>query len=136
MQAGNRGRQVENIFITTKDCTDGVYKFFVRYYDGHGNTCNFTFNFNECAARTHEGSSYVSTSKEDKPVVDVTIRGGQITSTYFHLSKTTKENTPAYQKANMDYWKSHFPNTKTCEELISSNFIPAKVAINTLYLTT
>lgn len=39
--------QVENIVLNTPQCADGEYKYFVRYFDGHGRPCNFKFMANQ-----------------------------------------------------------------------------------------
>jgi hypothetical protein len=43
--AHHMGSQVENIFLN-KNCIDGDYDYYVRYYSGHGGQTDFTFVVN------------------------------------------------------------------------------------------
>ena len=45
-RSSDKGRQVENIFLETKNCPDGDYRFFVRYYSGNSGSTPFTFVVN------------------------------------------------------------------------------------------
>lgn len=45
-QAHHFGCQVENIFLEASKCPDGDYRYFVRYFSGHGNDVPFTFVVN------------------------------------------------------------------------------------------
>ena len=45
-RANDSGLRVENIFLEAKSCQDGIYKYFVNYYSGHGRSVPFTFVMN------------------------------------------------------------------------------------------
>ena len=76
-QAHDYGKQVENIVLKTAGIPDGVYKYFVRYYSGHGGPVDFKFVLNEFGKKIHQG---IGTSRreptKDCPVADVTIEDG------------------------------------------------------------
>ena len=80
------GSQVENIVLKANECDDGVYKYYVRYYSGHGNPCNFTFVTNEFDKKGFEGTGFSTPNPQDVPVVDITIKNGKVVNRCFRLT--------------------------------------------------
>jgi predicted DNA-binding WGR domain protein len=56
-QAHHFGSQVENIFLEANNCPDGKYRYFVRYFTGHGRPTPFTFVLNQFDKVINEGVS-------------------------------------------------------------------------------
>ena len=80
------GHQVENIVLNANQCDDGVYKYFVRYYSGHGRPTNFTFVTNEFDKKSFEGTGVSIQNPCDVPVVDITMKNGKVVDRKFHLN--------------------------------------------------
>ena len=83
-QAHHLGSQVENIVMKASEATNGVYKYFVRYYSGHGRNCDFTYVINEFDEECFEGKGKNKNNPRDVPIVDITIKDGKVESRKFH----------------------------------------------------
>ena len=83
--AHHYGFQVENIVFKAAHCEDGVYKYFVRYYSGHGNPVDFKYVTNEFDKKSYQVSG-ISTREpnRDTPVVDLTVKNGKVIVRKFH----------------------------------------------------
>ena len=79
------GSQVENIFLEAKNCPDGDYRYFVRYFSGHGRSTPFTFVVNQFDKAINEGVSVSDPSKKDIDCVTITMKDGRVEKTNFHL---------------------------------------------------
>ena len=91
--------QVENIFLNAASCPDGDYKYFVRYYSGHGKPVDFTVVFNQFGTKIDEGSSKVKSSpdtssswsgggdmtKKDVHCLTLTMKKGKVANAKFHI---------------------------------------------------
>lgn len=84
--------QVENIVLDTTQCDDGQYKYFVRYYSGHGRPTTFKFVLNQFGEEVYQGEGVALPNPKDKGVVILTIKDGKVVNTDFKL-KTTHVST-------------------------------------------
>lgn len=83
-QAHHMGSQVENIYLN-KNCMDGDYTYFVRYYSGHGNPTQFTFVVNQFGQKINEGKGISSPQNKDTDIVTVRMKGGVVERTTFSI---------------------------------------------------
>lgn len=79
------GSQVENIILETNKCPDGDYRYFVRYYSGHGRSTPFTFVVNQFDKSINEGVSICCPIKKDVDCVTITMKNGKVKKVNFHL---------------------------------------------------
>ena len=84
-QSHHFGSQVENIFLEAKNCQDGDYRYFVRYYSGHGRSTPFTFVVNQFDQKINEGVSISCPIKKDLDCVTITMKKGKVVKANFHL---------------------------------------------------
>jgi hypothetical protein len=66
-------------------CPDGDYRYFVRYYSGHGRSTPFTFVVNQFDKKINEGVSISCPVKKDVDCVTITMKNGKVTKADFHL---------------------------------------------------
>ena len=84
------GSQVENMILEAKNCLDGKYRFYVRYFSGMtGRSTPFTFVVNQFNQKINEGVSISCKIKKDLDCVTITMKEGKVVEANFHLPTNT-----------------------------------------------
>ena len=111
--------------MKTDKCEDGVYQYFVRYYTGHGRPCNFQYLFNERSLKMHQGVGVAPKQKSDTPIVDITMKDGQVVKTVFHLEKNEIE----IKNKNLTTFERLINVAKTIHESMENQASPQRKEI-------
>jgi|AACY02.8.fsa_nt_gi Uncharacterized protein conserved in bacteria len=78
---------VENITMQTNPCMDGVYKFYISYYEGDGRPCYFQWLFNYKDKNLYQGLACVLKAPEDTHIVEITMDKGHVVKKKFFLER-------------------------------------------------
>ena len=72
------------MFLNTKGCQDGDYRYFVHYFGGGSNPVNFTYVLNQCNKKKYERHSSINKPKDKVTCLTLTMKNGRVKATNFN----------------------------------------------------